>query len=73
MEPSEYEHLEQIAASRGVSVAELIRYAIRQVYPLAREDRYQLVESICSMQVDLPESWDRLEEEIEEAHLDGLS
>lgn len=72
MEPEEYRRLEEIARSRKVSVGKLIRQAVQSAYPVAREDRRSIVEDICSMSVPLPD-WETMEEEITEAHCDGVS
>jgi hypothetical protein len=70
MDPKEYAQLEKLARRRHVSVAELIRRAVRQRYLGRSEDRRKAVERICGMEVHL-EDWPTLESEIAEAHDGG--
>jgi hypothetical protein len=65
MEPDEYVKLESLARSEKVSVAELIRRAIRRCYFLPPADRTSLVSEICSM--DLPLG-DWSEQDITDGH-----
>ena len=66
MDPDEYDELARIAEARMVSVAELIRTAVRVVYLRSRDDRMATVERIAAM--DLPiDPWDRMKVEIEDA------
>ena len=67
MEPEEYQRLEEIARGRGVSVAELIRRAVRERYLGPSGNRKQAAELICSADLEI-EEWDVIEAEIEEAH-----
>ena len=72
MEPEEYQRLEEIARNKDMSVAELIRNAVRERYFSNTEDRNRIVEEIIGM--NLPtEEWDKVEEEIAEAHRAELS
>jgi len=71
MEPDEYEQLVRIAERRAVSVAELIRSAVRSVYLRSTDERTAAVDRIASM--DLPTApWPDLKREIEEACDAGL-
>lgn len=71
MDPEEYDELARIAEARMVSVAELIRRAVRVVYLRSRDDRMATVERIAAM--DLPvDSWARMKSELEEAYDAGL-
>ena len=72
MAPEEYQRLEDIAQQRDVSVAELIRAAVRECYFVRVEDPKKLVASICNMNMPLA-GWEVLESEIGEAHGDGIS
>ncbi len=71
MEPHEYERLESIAAERGVPVAELIRTAVRERYLLTRVERRRLVDEILGLDLPVGE-WEEAEDEVVEAHGDGL-
>lgn len=71
MEPTEYEELTRIAEREKVSVAELIRAAVRAAYLRSPDDRLATVERIAAR--DLPiESWAQMKAEIEEAYDAGL-
>jgi predicted DNA-binding ribbon-helix-helix protein len=71
MEPEEYEQLARIAERRSVSVAELIRSAVRAVYLRSADERAAVVERIASM--GLPTApWPDLKREIEDAYDAGL-
>ncbi len=71
MEPEEYEQLVRIAERREVSVAELIRSAVRAVYLRSPAERTAAVDRIASM--DLPTApWPELKREIEDAYDAGL-
>jgi hypothetical protein len=72
LEPDEYDRLEEIATSRGVSVPELIRTTVRERYPAAEQTRRQLVEEICRMNLPISEDWETIEEEIADAHNAGF-
>lgn len=71
MEPDEYERLESIAAERDVPVAELIRTAVRERYLLTREERARMVDRILGLDLPVVE-WEEAEDEVVEAHGDGL-
>lgn len=71
MEPAEYARLEEIAAGRGCSVAELIRSAVRDRYLTVATDRLRLVDDITSMDLDVGD-WNDMKSEIEEAHGAGV-
>ena len=71
MDPAEYARLEEIARRKGVSMAELIRAALRQLYLIERSQSEDLVDEICGMDIRL-DDWDKLEKEIEQAHGDSL-
>lgn len=72
MEPEEYQQLEHLAKQQQVSVAELIRTAVRERYFTRSEKSSSLIDAICGMNIDVSD-WDSLETEIAEAHGDGLS
>jgi hypothetical protein len=67
MEPEEYRRLEEIARERRVSVAELIRSAVRERYLVRRETPSKAVAGILDMEVELG-GWEQVEREISEAH-----
>jgi len=67
MEPEEYARLEEIARQGRVSVAELIRSAIRDRYLGQEADRCAAARAICSMSLPIP-GWDELETEVGTAH-----
>lgn len=71
MEPEEYEQLERIAEREGVSVAELVRRAVRARYLQAPEDRRAAVARIAAMSVAL-EPWSQVKRDIEDAYDAGL-
>jgi predicted DNA-binding ribbon-helix-helix protein len=71
MEPEEYQRLEEIARQKKVSVAELIRTAVRERYLGGGARRRAGVESICSMSLPVI-PWAEAEAEIAEAHGDDL-
>lgn len=72
MDPAEYARLEEIAARRDCSVAELIRVAIHERYLIAAEDRLAAAEDLLAMGIDIGE-WDPLKAEIESRHSDAIS
>jgi len=72
MEPGEYRRLERIARRQGVSVAELIRSAVRERYLLTAEERAARVEAILRMNVPVGD-WNEVEAVILEEHGHGLS
>jgi len=71
MDPGEYRQLRAVARKQRISVAELIRSAVRQSYLAPPPDRQRLVEAILALK--LPKmNWKKLKREIEAAHA-GLS
>ncbi len=72
MEPDDYRRLEEIARRREVSVAELIRTAVRDRYLGGGDASREAVATICSMGLPVTE-WAVAEAEIAEAHGDGVS
>lgn len=71
MEPEEYDGLARIADSRGVSVAEVIRSAIRSTCSPSKADRIAAVERIAA--IGLPvDDWSRMKAELEEAYDGGV-
>jgi predicted DNA-binding ribbon-helix-helix protein len=71
MEPEDYRRLEEIARQKNVSVAELIRSAVRERYLGGGAERRAGVESICSMNLPVI-PWAEAEAEIAKAHGDVL-
>ena len=71
MEPEEYERLEQIARQRNISVAELIRRAVRERYLTGRRQRKRAAARICRMELPIGD-WTEIEAWIEESHDAGL-
>lgn len=71
MEPEEYTRLEEVAAERGVAVAELIRTAVRERFLLTREERRKLVDEILGLDLPVIE-WHDAEDDVAEARGDGL-
>ena len=67
MEPEEYSRLEELARQRRVSVAALIRDAVRQRYFFGHQERRAAVDTICSLNLAV-ESWELVEAEIAAAH-----
>ena len=71
MDPEEYDELARIAEAKLVSVAELIRTAVRTVYLRSPEDRLAAVERIAAMELPV-DSWSQMKAEIEEVYDAGL-
>jgi predicted DNA-binding ribbon-helix-helix protein len=71
MEPEEYDELTRIAEAKRVSVAELIRTAVRVVYLRSRDDRLATVDRIAAMELPI-DSWDQMKSEIEAAYDAGI-
>lgn len=71
MEPDEYDALARIAEARQVSVAELIRVAVRAAYLGSRDSRLDAVERIAAMELPV-DGWAQMKAEIEEAYDAGL-
>jgi hypothetical protein len=72
IEPEEYRRLESLAEQMGVSVADLIRTAVRERYLSRSPSRREIVQEILRLEVPIEEDWDQIEEEISRAHADGL-
>ncbi len=72
MDPEEYDELARIAEAKKVSVAELIRAAVRTVYLRSRDDRMAAVERIAAMELPI-DSWARMKADIEDAYDAGVS
>jgi hypothetical protein len=70
-EPEAYEHLEQIANREGVSVAELIRRAVRDAFFSSPESRRRALEEIRSMAIPVGD-WEDLERVIVDAKIADL-
>ncbi len=67
MDPAEYRRLKTIARERKVSVADLIRSAVRGAYLSPAPDRKRIVEAILAMGLPTVE-WEDAKREIEESH-----
>jgi hypothetical protein len=67
LEPDEYEHLEEIASRRGVSVGELILGAVRERFLPAPRHRLDAADAICRLSIPIGD-WEGIEDEIAEAH-----
>ena len=72
MEPEEYEQLVRIAQLRMVSVAELVRTAVRVLYFCSPDDRKATVARIAAMELPVGR-WEEMKQEIEGAYDAGLS
>ena len=72
MESSEYDQLEEIARQKGVSVAELIRQAIKQRYFLNDIDRRVALKEITAMHLPV-DDWENMVRDIEIGHNAELS
>jgi len=59
MEPDEYAELERIAEQKRVSVAELIRTAVRVVYLRSPDDKLATVGHIAAMNLPV-DSWSQM-------------
>ena len=71
MDPDEFKQLRALARRRKTSVAELIRFAVRESYLQAPADRKPHVEAILNLH--LPKiDWKKAKKEIEAAHA-GIS
>ena len=67
MEPAEYEQLEVLAAREGVSVAELVREAVRERYLDAPPRKAEAAARITAMALPVVE-WEEIDLETEGAH-----
>ena len=72
MEPDDYQQLVHIAQYEQISVAELIRTAVRERYLTQPKKPEELVEAICAMNLEVID-WESLEADITEAHGESLS
>ena len=68
MEPDEYQRLQVIAERERVSVAELIRTAVRDRYLRTPMDREQIVQDILDTELPFTVEWETVEQETTEAH-----
>lgn len=67
MDPDEYERLREIARRRGVSLASLVRQAVRERYILGKEARQRALQEIFSLDLPVAE-WESINAEIDRAH-----
>jgi hypothetical protein len=71
IDAEEFRLLRALARRRKTSVAELIRYAVREFYLKAPADRESLVKAILGFK--LPNiNWKKAKKEIETAHVGAL-
>lgn len=71
LEPEEYAVLEDLSKKRGTTLSELIREAVRDRYILLKAERAKALEEIFRLEIPVTD-WATFEEEIEQAHVDGL-
>jgi len=71
MEPGEYGRLEKLARQSGVSVAELVRRAVKEQYFAGSKTAPKAAKRICSMNLPVIE-WDEAEKDIAEGHNGAL-
>jgi hypothetical protein len=71
MEPAEYRQLEVLAAREGVSVAELVREAVRERYLDAPPRKIEAAARITAMALPVV-AWEDIDQEIEDAHDAGV-
>ena len=69
MEPEEFARLQAEARRRKMSMAELIRTAVRETYLSREPDRRRIIEAILHMSLPVVE-WKHARKEIEAAHAD---
>ena len=67
MAPQEYEQLQNIARSRRLSVAELIRQAVQERYLDLGQHRTVLLEQMFAMKIPV-DDWSDLDAEVATAH-----
>jgi len=67
MDPEEFRRLEALARQRRTSVAELIRWAVRETYLAPKPDRGPIVDAILGMGLPVID-WKRARKRIEEGH-----
>ena len=72
MDPDEYDQLAEVARLAKVSVAELIRRAVRERYLRRPAHARSAVDRLAALSLELP-PWDALGEELAEAKDGGLS
>lgn len=72
MEPEEYQSLAVIARQKRVSVAELVRTAVRERYLQRPRPAVSAVDRLQALHLDLPD-WDTLAAELQEAKSASLS
>jgi hypothetical protein len=70
-DPAEYDRLEAVARRAKVSVAELIRTAVRERYRRKPTHAQSAVARLAALRLDLPD-WDDLARERAEAEDGGL-
>ena len=72
IDPDRRARLDQIAASRGTSIAVLVREAIDAQFPDDQQERRRAGEAILALEpIDLP-SPEELRRELDDAHARGL-
>ena len=71
MEPAEYEQLEIRAAHEGVSVAELVREAVRERYLKGSPRKAEAAASIIGMNLPVVD-WQDIDRDAEDAHDAGV-
>ena len=71
MDPAEYQQLEILAAREGVSVAELVREAVRERYLDAPPRKTEAAARITAMTLPVVE-WEDIDLETEDAHDAGV-
>ena len=71
MEPAEYQQLEVRAAREGVSVAELVREAVRVRYLDAPPRKSEAAARINAMNLPVVD-WEDIDKDVEGAHDAGL-
>ena len=71
MEPAEYQQLEVLADREGVSVAELVREAVRERYLDAPPRKTEAAARIAAMTLPVVE-WEDIDQEAEDAHDAGV-
>ncbi len=67
MEPAEYKQLEVRAAQEGVSVAELVREAVRERYLQSSPRKTEAAARITAMKLPVVD-WEDVDHDIEGAH-----
>lgn len=72
MTPDEHRRLGDLARARGVSLAELIRSAVKERYFSEQAVREEALADLLAMEVPMKEDWEEMESWIEEGHGGGL-